>query len=1200
MNDLKLLFSLSLIVIYGETLSQNTQLTPTVVPPSPTVSALGQYGLVPVSMSTGAINPEIPLYDFRTANLSIPVSLSYQGMAVRTDEISSWVGMHWSLNSGGVISRIVRDDEDGMNYFNSVYPSTFNPSNPDAIKYLEDAAKYATSIDTEPDLYTFNFLGYSGKFVFDRNGEVVCMPRTDLKVERVINSGQGNFLITTPNGVKYTFDAAETSTLMVSYDASFAPAVTAWYLTKIEHPQGDVIKLAYTNNAYTYRLGIEETHTRKTINYAQGTCTPPPLCPNGGASYSSSSIYLSGKRLTKIESTGYGSIEFTATKGRSDLDDYKLDGIRVLDPQGQLIKSFSLQYIFSNNNGFLNQFNTDYPDLRHRMFLSRVIENDKFNKPIRNHAFDYEDIDGLPVRLSFAQDHWGFFNGAANTDLVPQNLQETDHTGGVAFQGIGGNREPNALFATKGLLKKITYPTGGSSTFVFGANTFFDPSNGNITTGGVRIEQILNYEPISQKTETTVYYYASTQDLTKSSGYTSGKPDYITKYFTRTGCGNVPFGSYTDCLYVALNSNNVSSLFSMNGNHIYYQFVTVVKGTDLSNGAEEHEFLVEFDNAGARMWGQNFIKGAPLSSTSWRSGREVNVKSYKRSNNAFVLVKHINNSYVQDTRYSKEVPGLVVRINFEPLMPQEAIYQCDETNINKTYQYYTCVTNHNHLWKLGGWFEGRTRCIAKDHKMEWVTYRWHPCYHKEVGETALTPYVLDHFDAVEYNNVSYWVYQDKRTETVHDANGLNPVTSTIRYFYDDDVNMHLTRTETTNSDGSVTSVSLKYPTDYDVVNDAVNKSMVENHLIDYPIKKESSRNGNQIAGEIIAYNSQGQPKNIYQYESSSLQPPVPHNSQNLVPSSSYKLRSTITTDPTTSRVISVQLTNDISTQYLWGYNHTLPIAEIKNSTSAASLVTVGLVNEVNTIISSSLPETSLSPMFEVFTNQTINPVANLTRLGTTNPASPQITVVLRRFDNGSVIGTYNLNWGQSTLPAMNLTPGVYRWSFYCGDIVFDNGFDGISLSLTTNYLGRKLVDRSFHTSFEEDGTQSSIAKTGRKVWTGQYTINLPGSNGSYVLTYWKKQGTAAWTFYEQVFSISNGVSQSVTIGDDASLVDELRLYPLEAQMTTYTYDPLIGMTSSTDPNGVTTYYEYDEAGRLKLIRDQDRNILKAYTYNYKE
>jgi len=53
-------------------------------------------------------------------------------------------------------------------------------------------------------------------------------------------------------------------------------------------------------------------------------------------------------------------------------------------------------------------------------------------------------------------------------------------------------------------------------------------------------------------------------------------------------------------------------------------------------------------------------------------------------------------------------------------------------------------------------------------------------------------------------------------------------------------------------------------------------------------------------------------------------------------------------------------------------------------------------------------------------------------------------------------------------------------------------------------------------------------------------------------------------------------------------------------ITTYTYLPMIGITSQTDPNGVTTYYEYDSLGRLKCIKDDDGRILKTYVYHYKE
>lgn len=82
--------------------------------------------------------------------------------------------------------------------------------------------------------------------------------------------------------------------------------------------------------------------------------------------------------------------------------------------------------------------------------------------------------------------------------------------------------------------------------------------------------------------------------------------------------------------------------------------------------------------------------------------------------------------------------------------------------------------------------------------------------------------------------------------------------------------------------------------------------------------------------------------------------------------------------------------------------------------------------------------------------------------------------------------------------------------------------------------------------------------------------------------------------------IDTGAIQSVRT--DAALRSALA--PLRnipgAQVTIYTYRPYVGISSVTDMNNRTTYYDYDKFYRLADIKDFNGNILKTYQYNYKK
>ncbi|WP_333821494.1 hypothetical protein, partial [Ohtaekwangia sp.] len=67
-----------------------------------------------------------------------------------------------------------------------------------------------------------------------------------------------------------------------------------------------------------------------------------------------------------------------------------------------------------------------------------------------------------------------------------------------------------------------------------------------------------------------------------------------------------------------------------------------------------------------------------------------------------------------------------------------------------------------------------------------------------------------------------------------------------------------------------------------------------------------------------------------------------------------------------------------------------------------------------------------------------------------------------------------------------------------------------------------------------------------------------------------------------------------------SKINALRQNLKGSLLTVYLHNPLIGITSMSDANNVTTYYEYDVLGRLKFVKDGNQDIVKKYEYHYKD
>jgi hypothetical protein len=64
-------------------------------------------------------------------------------------------------------------------------------------------------------------------------------------------------------------------------------------------------------------------------------------------------------------------------------------------------------------------------------------------------------------------------------------------------------------------------------------------------------------------------------------------------------------------------------------------------------------------------------------------------------------------------------------------------------------------------------------------------------------------------------------------------------------------------------------------------------------------------------------------------------------------------------------------------------------------------------------------------------------------------------------------------------------------------------------------------------------------------------------------------------------------------------IDDIAIYPDQSQFVANAYLLPNGKSSETDSRGVSTYFEYDLWGRLKIIYDQNKNLLKKFDFGVK-
>lgn len=493
---------------------------------SPEVYSFEKYGAYPVNMSVGIPDISIPIYTIETGKLKFPISLSYHLSGIKVDEISSWVGLGWTLNAGGMISRNTLGLPDEVSFLKmdftyqlknyngtvingvgpiqesefDMYPgTTYNFYNMKwYLEYLENGTD-----DGQSDIYNYSTNDISGTFMYNLNRELIQVPLSDNKI---IRSANNTFEIISDNGTRYVYKDFEYRTLR----KSVGEHISAWLITDIiSSDLVDTIRFNYTDPTTYYEEVCSTTLSDGCKVFSNGVVYNDYYDDTDNQK-NYSTYYTKERLLSSIEFRG-GTIKFNIS-ARKDKRQYKLEDIVIKNRNGTLISRVSFEYDYFGGRTSTSKFDK-------RLKLNRVLFWGNSNVNPKFYSFTYNSQD-LPNYYEpsldyyslmnsgyYAQDFWGYYNG--DVGVGNKNLVGKVPSQSILYDfNMVANRNPSETYMKSCSLERIDYPTGGFTVFETEANRV-----NNEIYGGLRIKKIIAKLNDNDIASTQTYTYEDPQVL---------------------------------------------------------------------------------------------------------------------------------------------------------------------------------------------------------------------------------------------------------------------------------------------------------------------------------------------------------------------------------------------------------------------------------------------------------------------------------------------------------------------------------------------------------------------------------------------------------------------------------------------------------------------------------------------------------------
>ena len=1197
--NLKSLLILPVLFLFTDKVFSQSGYTPPYgyvqsTPPSPESAKLAQFSISPPNLYNGTQSLGVPLYSFEFEGKNISLDLRYQASGVRVGENSGNVGLGWAISPPGSISRTIKgyDDlafasnRDVVGYVYDLVPVPASYSHSYWVNYLNTGMK-----DTEPDIFSYSFLGSSGQFILNKKASSaapITITKLTVNTDKILyDEPTKTFTVIDSDGFKGVFSVKEYSTAIsgsnnnIAWDAcspqyvdvnqnikSGGRAINSWHLEKIISPNERELVFNYDinpSNGFSDYLSINSESWGETNSIRSSFMTPSVV-------KSCSRVIYENIYLTSIQSLDHNiKIQFNYGE-REDIENFantasiypnwlsaintdrggysatlkspkKLNSITVSNINSPLFLNIPIVF----NQSYFNSTNPAKTKFW-RLKLDNVIVGDQ--------KYEFKYFDGLPAKDSRGIDYWGFYNGKdSNTYLAPA-LQTYPNIGINYFPYLtdnyyyqAENRSADFSFGKAGLLYEVKYPTGGKSVYEYESHEYkLDGREVTPATSAFNFISAIN----------------GNQNL-----------DVFYKGFGIQGCGEMKITLRVECKDFYL--GNPCTIASEDRTKL---------ALELIHPAGHVMHSLRFD----QLWGpgiSNYEQVIIYNTPPGLPQGEYTMKTYAVQQNG--ATKYYGTIMIQFSSYCTQSSSIIDITRTQAAggarVKSSAIFDESGNLIEKRKYEYTdnfgLSTGKlmNPLLQLTQ-FEGKYPSLK---------------YFNTSGSA------LANGNAAQGSHIGY-----TEVKVIHEGKNGTP-NGYEKYTYINKPNVYLPF----HSDSTIGTHISTYAEENGSMEFKSNNNSTGN-MVDYTIDKyQYVKTGDINAAQLFYFPNDvgtgyGPPaSNFYKTRTGMMQLKSHTYSKPLLETTDSIKYNNFNQIKSVKKVLGDPLGETIT-------HYKYPLDE---STTSGIIGALKERNMVSIPYETQVTSNGTTIDAKGVLHKTISIGGGLTKVVPGRMFQHNTELGFSSSNGASFGGSYYetknfVQYMANGNPTEFLDQGQIRKSIIWG-------YNGIyPIAIVDNAAANQICYTSFEAeekggwTFSGTPVTSAISKTGRKYYNlANGTISKSGlPSGTYKLTFWARvgSGTLNWNFMGKTENLTTtwklvvreftGTSTSIPMGN--LYIDELRLHPMNSLMVSSTYDQMIGATSVTDPNNKTTIYEYDSFGRLLRVKDQDGFILEQYQYSY--